>query len=118
MGGYSASKRKNNKGKVRKMDFHRFDEQAAYESTFGGLVWVEAKPYMDGPQGRIPVTLAAAERYCRERENAFGGGYHDPSLVLQNVKETAYWSAVKVIEDLTAKGHGALLPVNNEDEAI
>ena len=100
------------------MRFHRFDEQAAYESTFGGVVWHEGLPYMDGPQGRIPVTIAQAERYSREREDAFGKGYHNVDMVLQNVKENAYWQAVKVIEDLTAKGHGALVPVSNEDEAI
>ena len=98
------------------MKFHRFDEDAAYESTFKGVAWVDGLPYMDGPKGRIPVTVAAAERYNREREDAFRGGYRDLDMVLQHIKEDCYWKAVKVIEDLTAKGYETLLPVS--DEAI
>ena len=102
------------------MKFHRFDEQAAYESTFSGVVWEDGLPFINGPQGRIPVTISAAERYNRERENAFGQGYRDLDSVLQNLKENAYWSAIKVIEGLKASGHEALLPDLDEaiDEAI
>ena len=99
------------------MKFHRFDEQAAYESTFSGVVWQDGLPFMNGPQGRIPVTIAAAERYSREREDALGGGYHNVDLVLQHIKEDAYWRAMKVIEELKASGHKALLP-DLDDEAI
>ena len=99
------------------MKFHRFDEQAAYESTFSGVVWQDGLPFMNGPQGQIPVTIAAAERYSRERENAFGQGYRDLDSVLQNLKENAYWSAISFLEKLKASGHEALLP-DPDEEAI
>ena len=91
------------------MDYHRFDEDAAYASTFKGVVVVENRPYMEGPLGLIPVTIRAVERYRREYDDAFNQGYRDLDSVLNNITQTAYWNAVKVINALKADGYGDLL---------
>ena len=91
------------------MDYHRFDEDAAYRSTFRGVMVKDNKPYMDGPLGLIPVTIRATERYRRKYNDAFNQGYHDLDSVLQNITETAYWDAVKLMKALKADGYGDLL---------
>ena len=100
------------------MDFHRFDEDAAYRSTFKGVVVVENKPYMDGPLGLVPVTIRAVERYRREYDDAYGQGYHHLDLVLQNITETAYWDAVKLIKAFKADGYGDLIPTEGNDDVL
>lgn len=101
--------------------YHRFDEEAAYRDTFRGVVWMDDRPYMDGPRGMIPVTLGAVSRHYRERDDAHNQGYHDLDMVLQNLREDAYWKAVKVVEGLRADGYGSLIPStssNDDDDTL
>ena len=100
------------------MDFHRCDADAAYRSTFKGVVVKDKKPYMDGPLGLVPVTIRAVERYRREYGDAFGQGYHDLDVVLNNITETAYWDAVKVIKAFKADGYGDLIPTEGNDDVL
>jgi hypothetical protein len=92
------------------MDFHRFDEDSAYRSTFRGVVMHDNKPYMAGPMGLIPVTIRSVEMYRRNYADAFNQGYHDLDGVLSNITETAYWDAVKAVKTLEADGYGYLIP--------
>ena len=96
--------------------YHRFDEEAAYRDTFKGVVWRDDKAYMDGPRGLVPVTLGAVSRHCRERDDAYNQGYHDLDMVLQHLREDAYWNALKVIEGLKADGYGSLIPSTPFDD--
>jgi len=98
-------------------NYHRFDAEAAYRDTFEGVVWILERPYMKGPRGLIPVTLDAVNRYYRDRDNAHNQGYHDLELVLDHLREDAYWKAVKVIDGLKADGYGHLIPdINLTDQ--